>query len=63
MTLESARQLVTVNQPITLPNLEKVVPYTRARDIVLKNPDQIVVMTLPLQVGHAKIPASPLMSA
>lgn len=47
VTLESARQLVSVNQTITIPNLEKVVPYTRARDIVLKNPDQIVAMTCP----------------
>lgn len=47
LTLESARQLVTVNKPISLTNLEKVIPYTRARDIVLNNPEQIAVMNCP----------------
>lgn len=59
VTLESARQLVTVNKSITLPNLEKVVPYTRARDIVLKNPDQIVAMTCPCRSAREK-PCEPL---
>lgn len=59
VTLESARQLVSVNQPITMPNLEKVVPYTRARDIVLRNPDQIVAMTCPCRSVRQK-PCEPL---
>ncbi len=59
VTLESARQLVTVNKSITLPDLEKVVPYTRARDIVLKNPEQIVAMTCPCRSVREK-PCEPL---
>ncbi|MBT8361575.1 MAG: 4Fe-4S binding protein [Deltaproteobacteria bacterium] len=47
VTLENARCLVTVNEPIILPNLEKVVPYSRARDIILRNPDHIAVMACP----------------
>jgi len=59
MTLEGARQLVTVNRPLTLTNLEKVVPYTRARDIVLNNPDQIAAMTCPCRSAR-KNPCQPL---
>jgi len=42
--LDAATQLVTVNEDIRITDLEKIVPYARARDIVLKNPDHIVVM-------------------
>ena len=59
LTLESARQLVTVNQPVTLPNLEKVVPYERARDIVLNNPGQIAVMICPCRSAREN-PCTPL---
>ncbi len=59
VTLDGARQLVTVDKPITLNNLEKVVPYTRARDIVLKNPDQIASMTCPCRSAREN-PCQPL---
>ncbi len=59
LTLESARQLVTVNEPVTLQNLEKVVPYARARDIVLNNPGQIAVMTCPCRAAREN-PCTPL---
>jgi Pyruvate/2-oxoacid:ferredoxin oxidoreductase delta subunit len=45
--LENARKLVTVNQPVKLPDLEKVVPYKRARDLILENPDHIVALECP----------------
>ena len=45
--LEPARQLVLVNENVRLENLEKIIPYPRARDIVLKNPDHIVVINCP----------------
>lgn len=45
--LEAAAQLVTVNEPVRLPDLEKIIPYGRARDIVLQNPDHIVVIDCP----------------
>ncbi len=44
---EQARLLVTLNQPIDLRNLEQVIPYARARDIVLHNPDHIAVLECP----------------
>ena len=59
LTLESARQLVTVNRPVMLPNLEKVVPYARARDIVLNNPEQIAVMICPCRAAREN-PCRPL---
>ena len=40
--LEQASQLVTVNKSIDLGDLEQVIPYTRARDIVLFNPDTVI---------------------
>jgi Pyruvate/2-oxoacid:ferredoxin oxidoreductase delta subunit len=45
--LENARKLVTLNQPIRLPDLEKVIPYKRARDIILENPERIVALDCP----------------
>ena len=45
--LASARKLVTVNEEIDLPDLEKVLPYKRARDIILRNPDHIAVLECP----------------
>ncbi len=45
--LENARKLVTLNRPIRLPDLEKVIPYRRARDLILENPDRIVALDCP----------------
>ncbi len=45
--LENARKLVTINQPLQLPDLEKVIPFKRARDIILENPDHIVALACP----------------
>jgi hypothetical protein len=45
--LQSAAQLVTVQEPITIKNLEQVIPYTRARDIILKNPDHLIALDCP----------------
>ncbi len=59
VTLESARRLVTLNQPIRLPNLEKVIPYPRARDIILENPDHILVLDCPCRSSREN-PCLPL---
>jgi Pyruvate/2-oxoacid:ferredoxin oxidoreductase delta subunit len=47
LPLEAARQLVMVNEAINLQNLEQIIPYQRARDIILRNPEHIVVMECP----------------
>jgi len=45
--LELATQLVTVGEDVSLGDLEQIIPYTLAREIVLKNPDHIVVLDCP----------------
>jgi ferredoxin len=57
--LEQAAQLVTVGEDIRLTNLEQVIPYQRARDIVLKNPDHIVALDCPCRVSREE-PCEPL---
>ena len=57
--LESARRLVTVGEDIELPDLEQVLPYPRARDIVMRNPDHITVLECPCRISR-KDPCLPL---
>jgi len=45
--LAAARQLVMVHEDVRLPDLESIVPYQSARDIILKNPDHIVALDCP----------------
>jgi Pyruvate/2-oxoacid:ferredoxin oxidoreductase delta subunit len=57
--LESARRLVLVNEEIRLPDLEQVIPYPRARALILKNPDHIAVLDCPCRSVRAE-PCLPL---
>lgn len=59
MPLEAAKRLVTVGEEVDLTNLEQVIPYARARDIVLRNPDHIVVLECPCRASRAN-PCRPL---
>ena len=45
--LDEARELVQVREDITLRDLEHIIPYPVARDIVLHHPDHIVVLDCP----------------
>ena len=45
--LKAATQLVQINEEINLPDLEQVIPYKRARSIVMKNPEHIVALECP----------------
>ena len=45
--LETAKTLVMINEEIKIPDLEQVIPYKRARSIVMKNPDRIVALDCP----------------
>ncbi|HOO39724.1 MAG TPA: 4Fe-4S binding protein [Deltaproteobacteria bacterium] len=47
LKLDEARALLTVDQDIALTDLERVIPYKHARDIILKNPDRIAVIDCP----------------
>jgi len=51
--------LVTVDRDVELRNLEQVIPYALARDIVMKHPDHIVVLECPCRAGRAH-PCLPL---
>jgi ferredoxin len=49
--LEAAKQLVTVQEDIRLENLEQIIPYGQARDIVLRNPGHIVALDCPCRAA------------
>jgi Pyruvate/2-oxoacid:ferredoxin oxidoreductase delta subunit len=51
--------LVTLNEEISLPVPEQVLPYSRARDIVLRNPDHIVALDCPCRASRPS-PCRPL---
>lgn len=57
--LETATRLVMVNEPISVPDLEQVIPYKRARALILQHPDHIVALNCPCRVAH-KNPCLPL---
>lgn len=59
LPLEAARQLVSVKQPIPLGDLEHVIPYALARDLVLQNPDHIVALECPCRAAKPN-PCLPL---
>lgn len=52
VSLEGARQLVTVNKPVQILDLEQVIPYSRARDIILCNPDHITLLDCPCRAAR-----------
>ena len=57
--LSAITRLVQVNEDIRLPHLEKIIPYSRATDLVLKNPDHIAVLQCPCRTARAS-PCLPL---
>jgi Pyruvate/2-oxoacid:ferredoxin oxidoreductase delta subunit len=57
--LEAATQLVSVEEDVDLGDLEQTIPYTLARDIILKNPDHIVVLECPCRTVRPD-PCKPL---
>ena len=59
MPVESAKRLISVNQAIELRDLERVLPYTQAKDILLQDPDHIVVLDCPCRSSR-KEPCLPL---
>jgi ferredoxin len=57
--LRAASQLVMVHEDISLPNLEHIIPYPRARDLILQNPDHIAVLDCPCRAAREN-PCLPL---
>jgi len=57
--LEEAKRLVTLKKEVSIKNIEQVIPYALARDIIVKNPDHIVVLECPCRASRPE-PCSPL---
>jgi ferredoxin len=57
--LEEARRLVSVNEELRIPDLEQVIPYPRARALILQNPDHIVALECPCRSARSE-PCLPL---
>ncbi len=57
--LEAAAQLVSVREDVDLGDLEQVIPYARARDLVLQHPQHIVALECPCRAARAA-PCLPL---
>jgi Pyruvate/2-oxoacid:ferredoxin oxidoreductase delta subunit len=57
--LDAARQLVSIKEPLRIPDLEQVIPYTQARAIILQNPDHIVALDCPCRAARPN-PCLPL---
>ncbi len=51
--LSTAEQLVSIHDELHVHDLEKVIPYKRARSIIMKNPDRIVVLDCPCRAARA----------
>jgi ferredoxin len=59
LPVESAKRLIAVDRAIELRDLEQVIPYTQARDIVLQDPDHVVALVCPCRSARAE-PCLPL---
>ncbi len=59
VTLDAATQLVHIGRDVDLGDLEQIVPYALARDIILQHPDHIIALQCPCRVARAN-PCQPL---
>ena len=50
--LETAKKLVQINQPVNVSYPVQVIPYTTARDLILQDPDHIVLLDCPCRVAR-----------
>jgi ferredoxin len=57
--LETATQLVMVNEPVAIPDLEHVIPYKQARALILQNPDHIALIDCPCRAAREN-PCQPI---
>lgn len=57
--IEEAKNLVTIQEEIIIKDLEPVIPYTRAKDIIMQNPDRIIALDCPCRSSRGD-PCYPL---
>jgi len=50
--IDEAKRLVSIKEEITITDLEPVIPYTKAKDIIMKNPENIAVLDCPCRVSR-----------
>ncbi|MBA4383974.1 MAG: 4Fe-4S ferredoxin [Anaerolinea sp.] len=59
ISLETARELVTIKQNIKVDDLEKVIPFQLARSLIIDNPEALVALDCPCRVAREN-PCLPL---
>jgi NAD-dependent dihydropyrimidine dehydrogenase PreA subunit len=59
VTTESAGKLLRIKEPIEVRNLEQVIPYPIAKDIIMSDPDHIVALECPCRRARDN-PCTPL---
>ncbi len=52
LPLETARRLVRVMEPVTVADLERVIPYPVARALILRQPDHLVALECPCRTAR-----------
>ena len=57
--LDAATQLVTVDEDVEFRDLEQIIPYDQARDVILQHPDHIVALECPCRAARSN-PCEPL---
>lgn len=56
---DAAKKLISINQNIRLENLEEVIPYSTARDLILESPDHILAFDCPCRAVRPN-PCTPM---
>ena len=54
LVTEDAKSLITVNREIPLQDLEQIIPYAAARNLVLHSPPEVAVLACPCRGSRAK---------
>lgn len=57
--IDEAKRLVSIRKEIVIKDLEQVIPYTRAKDIIMHNPQTIVALDCPCRLAREN-PCTPL---
>lgn len=57
--VDEAKRLVSIKEDIVIKDLEKVIPFTKARDIIMKNPDRIAALDCPCRLAREN-PCTPV---
>ena len=57
--VSEAKHLVSIKEEIVLKDLEPIIPHTKAKDIIMKNPDRIATLVCPCRASRPD-PCHPL---